>query len=70
MNNEAKYTVSYKFLIYQFSLSHVKIDFCPGDDLQTLYPSEADADRRCWTIQTYSDELNWARLRTFMNLTH
>ena len=43
MNNEAKYPVSYKFLIYQFSLSHVKIDFCPGDDLQTFYPSEADS---------------------------
>ena len=22
-------------------------------------------DRTCWTIQTHSDELNWARRRTF-----
>ena len=29
---------------------HVKIDVCPGDDLQT--------DRTCWTIQTHSDERN------------
>ena len=27
-----------------FSLSHVKIDFYPGDDLQTFYSSEARPD--------------------------
>ena len=26
-------------------------------------------DRKCWTIQTNSDELNWARRRTFCDLT-
>ena len=26
-------------------------------------------DRTCWTIQTPSDELNWARRRTFNSLT-
>ena len=40
--NEAKYTLSYKFLFISFSSSHVKIDVCPGDDLQSFYPSEVD----------------------------
>ena len=26
-------------------------------------------DRTCWTIQTHSDELNWARRRTFHELS-
>ena len=38
----------------------MKIDACPGDNLQT--------DRTCWTIQTHSDELNWARRRSFHEL--
>ena len=42
LSNEAKYTLLYKFLIHQSSSSHVKFDVCPGDDLQTFYPSEAD----------------------------
>ena len=29
-------------LICPFSSLHVKINVCLGDDLQTLYPSEAD----------------------------
>jgi len=33
------------FLIFWFSSSHVKIDVCTGDDLQTFYPSEADSRR-------------------------
>ena len=40
--NEAKYTLSYKFSFISFCSSHVKIDVCPGDDLQSFYPSEAD----------------------------
>ena len=35
---------SHKVLICYFSSSHVKIDVCPGDDLQTFYPSEADGE--------------------------
>ena len=42
LSNEAKYTLSYKTLIFPFSSLHVKINVCPGDDLQMLYPSEAD----------------------------
>ena len=42
LSNEAKYTLSYKILICPFSSLHVKINVCPGDDLQTFYPSEAD----------------------------
>ena len=42
LSNEAKYTLSYKILICPVSSLHVKINECPGDDLQTLYPSEAD----------------------------
>ena len=42
-------------------VTHVKVDVCPGDDLQTLYPSEADGWNaldvgRCKLIETY--ELN------------
>ena len=40
--NEAKYTLSYKFLFFYFSSSHVKMDVCSGDDLQKFFPSEAD----------------------------
>ena len=42
LSNEAKYKLSYKLLIHQFSSSHVKIDVCPRDDLQAFYTSEAD----------------------------
>ena len=42
LSNEAKYTLSYEILICPFSSLHVKINVCTGDDLQTLYPSEAD----------------------------
>ena len=42
LSNEAKYTLSYKILICPFSSLHVKINVCPGDDLQRFYPSEAD----------------------------
>ena len=42
LSNEVKYTLSYKMLICPFSSLQVKINVCLGDDLQTLYPSEAD----------------------------
>ena len=35
---------------------HVKIDVCPGNDLQTFYLKQTV--RTGWTIQTHSDELN------------
>ena len=41
--NEAKFTLSNKFLIISsVPSSHVKINVCPGDDFQTFYLSEAD----------------------------
>ena len=39
LSNEAKYTL---FLSCYFSSSPVKIDVCPGDDLQTFYSFEGD----------------------------
>ena len=52
---------SHSFLIYY-------INVCPGDDLQTFYPSEADAnvlDRGSKLIQT---NLTEAYVKHFMNL--
>ena len=45
----------------------MKIDISRGDDLQVFYSSKADEPQtdRSWTIQTYSDEINRARRRTF-----
>ena len=70
----AKYTYKYhtNLLIYSFSSSHVKtvkIDVCPEDDLQTFYPSEAEAERvgRSKLIQT---NLTDPDVELFMNLTH
>ena len=51
----------------------MKINVCPGDDLQTFYPSLKQTDRTCWMIhapggggggspQTNSEELNAMRL--------
>ena len=64
---QAKRALSYKFYIYQFSLSDMKIDISHGDDLQVFYLSKTDGPQtdRSWTIQTYSDEINRARRRTF-----
>ena len=53
---EAKYTLSYKFLIYWFSSSHVKIDVCPGDDPQTCYPQNVQRVRQSKLIQTSRTE--------------
>ena len=39
LSNEAKYTL---FFSYYFSSLPVKIDVCPGDDVQTFYSFEAD----------------------------
>ena len=45
----------------------MKIDISHGDELQVFYSSKADEPQmdRSWTIQTYSDEINRARRRTF-----
>lgn len=44
----------------------MKIAVCPGEDLQTKLLKQTD--RICCKIQTLSDELNWARRRTFHEL--
>ena len=53
---KAKCTLPYKFLIYQFSSSHERTFV-------------SDIFRwSCKKMETHSDELNWARLRTFHEL--
>ena len=49
-------------------MTTVKIDVCPGDDLQAFYPSEADAEcvGRSKLIQT--NLINWSRRWTFHEL--
>ena len=45
----------------------MKIDVCP----ETIFKRSIrlkQTNRTCWTIQTHSDELNWARRRTFHEL--
>ena len=42
LTNEAKKYIMIHMFNYKFRSSHVKIDVCPGDDLQTIYPSGAD----------------------------
>ena len=37
---------------------------CPGENFRRSIRLE-QSDRRCWTIQTHSKELNWASRRTF-----
>ena len=59
---KAKYSLSYKCLIYYFRSSPVKIDI-PGDGLLLK-----QTERTCWTIQTHSEELNRARRQTFHEL--
>ena len=59
---------SHKVFFYWFSSSNVKINFCPGYDLQTVYPSEADAYTENVLDDPNSDELNWASSRTFHEL--
>ena len=51
----------------------MKIDVCPGDDLQTFYPSEADGlDRvgRSKLIQTNSTEPDVERLMNLAVKSH
>ena len=64
--NEAKYTLSNKFLIYQFGLSHVKIDVCPRNDRQTFYPSASDGQN----LLNEPNRRTQTNLVNFMNLTH
>ena len=52
----------YKFLLYQYSSSHVQIAVCPGADLETFYPPA-----RPKLIQTNLTEPD---IKLFMNLTH
>ena len=47
----------------------MKVDLCPGDDhFRRSFIRLKQTDRTCWTIQTHSDELNWARRGTFHKL--
>ena len=42
--NKTTVNIHYHTKIFNLLVSswHMKIDVCPGDDLQTFYPSEAD----------------------------
>ena len=62
--NEAKYTLWYTCLIISFDRRMWKSTFVPETIFRRSIRLE-QTDRTCWTIQTHSDELNWARRRTF-----
>ena len=62
---QAKRALSYKFYIYQFSLSDMKIDVSHAETILQCSIRPKQTDRTSWTIQTHSDELNRARRRTF-----
>ena len=47
----------------------MKVDLCPGEyHFRRSFIRLKQTDRTCWTIQTHSDELNWARRGTFHKL--
>ena len=54
--------------MYKFSSSNVKIDVCFVLDLQTFYPSEADANVVERVRRSHSDKFNLARRLTFRDL--
>ena len=62
--NEAKYTLWYTCLIISLDRHMWKSTFVPETIFRRSIRLE-QTDRTCWTIQTHSDELNWARRRTF-----
>jgi len=65
--NEAKYTLSYTCLIISLVLRMWRTTFVPETIFRRSIRLE-QTDKTCWTIQTHSDELNWARRRTFHEL--
>ena len=68
LTNEAKYT-SYKFLILQL-IVHRRMwrSTFVWETILRRSIRLKQTDRTCWTIQTHSDELSWARRRTFHEL--
>ena len=64
LTNEAKYTLSYTCLIRSLDRRMWKSTFVPETIFRRFIRLE-QTDRTCWKIQTHSDELNWARRRTF-----
>ena len=65
---QAKRALSYKFYIYQFTLSDMKIDISRGDDLQVFYSSKADEPQtdRSWTIQIFQTKSTEPDVELFM----
>ena len=48
----------------------MKIDVCPGEDLQTLYPSEADEENVMNDTKLIKTNLTEPDVELFMNVTH
>jgi len=61
-----RYHTFFKFITL-LHRAHVKVDVCPGDDLQTFYPSESV--RRSKLIQTNLTEPE-PDVDLFIHLTH
>ena len=67
------HVIIYKLLIYYIASEVARED----DDRCTFVHKTTDirsvrlkqGDRTCWTIQTHSDELNWAKHQSFHDLT-
>ena len=67
------HVIIYKLLIYYIASEVARED----NDRCTFVHKTTDIrsvrlkqrDRTCWTIQTHSDELNWAKHQSFHDLT-